>query len=350
MLIAQAQHEHLTLVTADENIPKYAVQTAWQQKTTRTMTTIINIETSTYQLPLSFRWVLVLPCLLVMGSLQSCRTAAISATALDLNNYQTGKTLQQGEITTTVQMAYAPSVIGYVGGTGYISQLPMAVVALTGIELGVSQGWTIGLAGQISSTTLLLDMDAGFKGFVKTALTDSASPIALALLLNGGILWGTESNTKDVRNYSMWPFGAPIEPLRDPSMITHTAISSQVNRLGIALPMSWTAFRVDSIAQAASYSLLSDVDLIVTPSFTVIHQNLFLQDSSYRLTSYPYLLIPLQSSSRMVRESYLIPSLSIGLSWNVASAQIFPELTASWTKTSLTFGFGICFRAILAKP
>lgn len=29
MLIAQAQHEHLTLVTADENIPKYAVQTAW---------------------------------------------------------------------------------------------------------------------------------------------------------------------------------------------------------------------------------------------------------------------------------------------------------------------------------
>ncbi len=28
MLIAQAQHEHLTLVTADENIPKYAVQTA----------------------------------------------------------------------------------------------------------------------------------------------------------------------------------------------------------------------------------------------------------------------------------------------------------------------------------
>ena len=29
MLIAQAQHEHLTLVTADENIPKYAVHTAW---------------------------------------------------------------------------------------------------------------------------------------------------------------------------------------------------------------------------------------------------------------------------------------------------------------------------------
>jgi PIN domain nuclease of toxin-antitoxin system len=29
MLIAQAQHENLTLVTSDGNIPKYAVQTAW---------------------------------------------------------------------------------------------------------------------------------------------------------------------------------------------------------------------------------------------------------------------------------------------------------------------------------
>jgi PIN domain nuclease of toxin-antitoxin system len=29
MLIAQAQHEDLTLVTTDGNIPKYAVQTAW---------------------------------------------------------------------------------------------------------------------------------------------------------------------------------------------------------------------------------------------------------------------------------------------------------------------------------
>ncbi len=314
------------------------------------MTRIINLETNKNQLSTVIRCLLGGLCLVMMGSLQSCRTAAISATALDLNNYQTGKSLQHGEITTTVQMAYAPSVIGYAGGTGYISQLPMAVATLTGIELGVSQGWTIGLAGQISSTTLFLDMDAGFKGFVKTALTDSASPIAAALLLNGGILWGTESNTKDVRNYSMWPFGPTIEPLRDPSMITHTAISSQVNRLGIALPMSWTAFRVDSIAQAASYSLLSDVDVIVTPSFTVIHQNLFLQDSSYRLTADPYLLIPLHSSSRMVRESYLIPSLSIGLSWNVASAQIFPELAASWTKTGLTFGFGICFRSIIAKP
>jgi PIN domain nuclease of toxin-antitoxin system len=29
MLIAQAQHENLTLVTSDGNIPKYAVRTAW---------------------------------------------------------------------------------------------------------------------------------------------------------------------------------------------------------------------------------------------------------------------------------------------------------------------------------
>jgi hypothetical protein len=279
-----------------------------------------------------------------MVGLQSCRTAAISATALDLNNYQTGKTLKQGEIAPIVQMAYAPSIIGSVGGTQAITALPVAVAAMTGVEFGIAHGWSVGLAGQLSSTRLFLDMDAGFKGFVKTALTDATAPVSIALLLNCGILWGTESSTKEIR-YGIF---TPPMPISMNGTITHGEISSQANRVGLALPVSWTAIKPDSLAQATSYTVLPDIDIIITPGLHLVHQNLYLKDTVFIVRNFQ--LTPVSDlGARTVSQSYVIPSLSIGLAWAVSAAQIFPEATVSWTNIGLVFGLGFCIRGFLPR-
>lgn len=292
--------------------------------------------------------------MLVMVGLQSCRTYAISATALDLNNYQTGKTLTQGESAISTQIAYAPSVIGYVSGKGEITFLPMAAVAVTSAEFGVLDDINIGLAGQISSTRLFLDMDAGLRGYIKKGLTDTLSPFAASVLIGTSIQWGTTARTKDVGNSQCWgcPPPNPFYLSRDTIItMTDSKISSQVNRVHIALPTSWRIW-ADSSAQPYFSPTKNWTDICVTPALHLVHQNIYLQDSSYKMIWRNRAAITTPTEfvgTRHIVTPYIIPSLSIGACFRVSVAEIFPEATIARANNAITFGAGISIRGLFSK-
>jgi hypothetical protein len=328
------------------------------------MTTIISIETSKYQLSTAFRCVLGAACLLVTVSLQGCRTAAISATALDLNNYQTGKTLPVGTMATLEQIAYTPSVISEVnfGGVnnGFVTQgitpIPIAVSTTFGFELGIAKNWQAGITLLASSTVFPLDLDAGFRGHLKTELTDSLSSFSVSILLGGGIQWGTASRTQD--NVVLPRYGVPDNLLffgifRDTVLtMIDSKISSQVNRINLAIPMSWNLLK-DSI-KADLYAAPPEIDICITPGLQLVNQHSYLQDSSYtaawnwRNKTLTKGLVQ-DAGMREIYRPYFIPSLSIGLNSKTSALNIFPEFTASWTNNGFTFGFGICIRQIAIK-
>ncbi len=296
----------------------------------KTMTTIINIETSKYQRSTAFRWVFVLACLLVTVSLQSCRTAAISATALDLNNYQTGKTLPKGKIAASIQAAAVPSVVAGVAYNATVSQSisGSTVTAILSLEANLTDGLDAGVAGQFSTTTFFLDGDAGCKGFIKTALTNPQSPIAASLMMNGGVLWGAQSSLSGIyvpRDF----FGYPLVKT---DFTINRSIQSQLNRIGIAVPISWAA-QHNAIALSGTSSLSLDMDIVITPAVHLVNQNATVQDEfSYAL--------------REFHKTYIIPSLSFGLNYNTSPVHFFPEITVGWANKNLTIGLGVCIRSV----
>ncbi len=324
------------------------------------MTTIFSISTKTFSHTTLRRCVLGAAFLLVMVNLQSCRTAAISATALDLNNYQTGKTLAQEKLAVTTVLAYTPSVISGVsnlshGQVGkYVSAIPTALTAQVGCELPLAKTWQTGGFMQLSSTTLL-DWDAGLRGYIKKELTDSLSPFSASILTGASIQWGTESRTKDVSYPPLWYNGPPLaqfSPNRDTTItITDSEISSQVNRIHIALPMSWR-IQGDSTTQSYFTSTEYWTDICITPAIHLVHQNVYLQDSSYSMISSNRVetRTPTKfAGTRHIITPYIIPSLSIGVCFHASVADIFPEVTVAWTNNALTFGAGISIRGILSK-
>ncbi|MBL7991383.1 MAG: hypothetical protein JNN25_08095 [Candidatus Kapabacteria bacterium] len=318
------------------------------------MTTIINIKTSIYQLPRSFRGVIVLLCLLVMVGLQSCRTAAISATALDLNNYQTGKVISQEKIAFSGTLAYTPSVLGRAySDNSYPSAFLYALNAQIGCELPFAKTWQTGAFLQMSATTLI-DWDAGFRAYIKKELTDSLSSFSTSILIGGSIQWGTEADTRNI----IYPFHVPtpyfFNPSRDTIItMTESKISSQTNRVHLALPMSWR-IPADSATRANSYFVSTEywTDICITPAVHLVHQNIYLQDSSYKSIWLRGIktITPKEFAERHIITPYLIPSLSIGACFHTSFAQIFPEITVAWANSTPMYGLGISFRGFLLNP
>lgn len=317
--------------------------TLWKQRGNifKRMTTIFTISTQTFSRTTLLRWLLGAACLLVMVGMQSCRTAAISATALDLNNYQTGKTLPQNTMAAFVQVASAPSVIAGMGYDGSVSQSisSLAFTAMVGIEASVADGWDISAAGQCSATNLFLDGDAGFKASLKKALTDSHSFIAASLLLTGGVLWGSESRLSQIYVPRDFFTQQPLQP--QTSFVRDHSITSQLHRIGIALPMSRTV-QPNAHALPEYSSLQADIDIVLTPAVHFVSQNMLVRDEPLFYGSQGQR--PTQANIREFNRLYVVPSLSFGLNWQTAPVHIFPEFTLGWANQGLTFGIGVSLR------
>lgn len=318
--------------------------------------------TKTFSRTILCRCVLGAACLLVIVGLQSCRTAAISATALDLNNYQTGRTLPQDKLAVTSVFAYAPGLLSTISGPSNgqvgqsISSLPAALTTQLGCELPLAGTWQAGAFTQLSCTNFPFDWDAGLRAYVKKEVTDTLSPFDASILVGAGIQWGTKSRREDIvlRPVLPWGIEPPIFSLRDTTItitVISSEISSQVNRVHVALPMSW---RIQANSTSQSHSAFTDswTDICITPAVHLVHQNIYLQDSSYNLILRNRLetrTTTVFAGTRHIITPYIIPSLSFGACLRSTAGEFFPEATIAWANNALTFGVGVYIRGLLSK-
>lgn len=318
------------------------------------MTTIINIETSTYQLPLSFRWVLVLPCLLVMVS--SCRTAATTQVSLDLNTYQTGHTLAGGSSEIRFAgPALASTLAGNLSKNGFRTE--NALMLIDGLEsrFGVIDGWEIGLTGRVGVSpvgTLIFDGDAAARIYSKFRLTSNSSDFAMSAIISAESVGGSKSSfSYDTSAYKYMSFITP----QDSNFATWGgSIASSLWRISLSIPITFAVSLTEDIIihPGLHYSEhrikgTESKSFISKDSTTNLLTGIYQVTPWYDVTNKKDLFII--SNSRDFEKVYkrFIPSLSIGYRNKQNNDALQPELTLALTEGSILWSFGFGWRIML---
>ena len=297
---------------------------------TKTMTTIINIETSTYQLPLSFRWVLVLLCLVVLAS--GCRSAVTTQASVALNTYQTAQTMPSGGFGFRV---IGPSFASSIGAmTQYYKDFSIVnstmYVGGLDFQFGLGTGWDIGLITRADFN--FIDGSLSARPYAKVRFTENAAPFIGSILFGGEIVAGSASNDRQVYRGL---FGQ-LEPLSIDSSRPNisASLSSSTYRIFVSVPMN--------------FAISTNDDVIIHPGLHYLEQHIvggesyYYADTTSSIGPYPQTI--LRSIQRDAINRYLIPSLGISIRGRTNEFFIQPELTLALAGENVLWNIGISFQ------
>ncbi|MBD1208781.1 MAG: hypothetical protein H9535_10145 [Ignavibacteria bacterium] len=295
------------------------------------MTTIINIKTSKYQFPRSFRGVLVLMCLLVFAS--GCRSAVTTQASVALNTYQTARTMTAGNIgVRIIGCSFGSSLGAKLEKPDFRLVNENAVMLNQGIDLefGLGKGWDIGIMARADAN--LLDGSLVLRSYAKKRLTENTSSPLFSLLWGGEIISGSNSHSSQIYYASL--FNSGLEPILEPNAMTPVVSSSESS-------LSSNAWRV-FVSLPVNFAVTSTDDVIIQPGIHYYQQFIIGNTTTIikRLENnvYSQTIVGTQQEQR---HPLIIPSLSISIRGRENDFFIQPELTLALAAGSIVWNLGM---------
>lgn len=295
------------------------------------MTRIINLETNKNQLSTVIRCLLGGLCLVMMGSLQSCRTAVTTQASVALNTYQTAQTMPAGGFGFRVIGPSFATSIGAVSQYRDFSRVNDAMyVGGLDFQFGLGKGWDIGLMTRADFN--FIDASLSARPYAKVRITESEAPFIGSILFGGEIVAGSANNDQQIYRGL---FGQP-EPL-----------SIDSSRPNISASLSSSTYRV-FVSFPINFAISTNDDIIIHPGLHYLEQHIVGGENYYYADTAssirPYQPTILRSIQRDAINRYLIPSLGISIRGRTNEFFIQPELTLAIAGENVLWNLGISFQ------